>query len=264
MDTMTDAHDRVSAAAGEPRPPLLPPPPLADVSRNLALFLDFDGTLVEIADHPDRVLVLPGLAGLVARLAQRLDGRLAIVTGRSLASLEHLLGPLAIAVAGSHGGEFRPAGTTAVQPLAPLLPATALTRLRRFAQDNGGLLVEAKPFSAAAHYRDHPLARDALLAEARRIADDEGLGLTHGKMVVELTTPGADKGTALTRFMQQVPFTGASPLFIGDDTTDEHAFAAARTLGGSGILVGPERETAARWRLDGVTAVHQWLKEALA
>ncbi len=259
MDTMTDPTDRVSTAATA----LPQPPPLSRIASETALFLDFDGTLVEIADHPDGVRVASGLTGMVERLARRLDGRLAIVTGRSLESLERLLGPLAIAVAGSHGGEFRPAGATEAQPLAPLLPAGVLTRLNRIAQDHGGLLVEGKPFSAAVHYRRHPAVIEVLLAEVSRIADDEGLGLTHGKMVLELTTPGADKGSALTRFMDLPPFAGATPLFLGDDTTDEHAFAAARTLGGGGVLVGPVRETAAQWRLDGVAAVHHWLEEAL-
>ena len=259
MDTMTDTTDRVSTAAS----PLPPPPPLSGFRAPAALFLDFDGTLVEIADHPDDVRVAAGLKGLIERLSRQLDGRLAIITGRSLASLESLLGPLAIAAAGSHGGEFRPAGTEKAAPLAPLLPADALARLNRIAQGHGGLLVEAKPFSAAIHYRHHPSLRDALLAQVRRIADDEGLGLTHGKMVIELTTPGADKGTALSRFMDLPSFSGAIPLFLGDDTTDEHAFAAARTLDGSGILIGPERETAAQWRLEDVAAVHHWLEEAL-
>ncbi len=82
-------------------------------------------------------------------------------------------------------------------------------------------------------------------------------------MVLELKTPGADKGTAVTAFMQEAPFKGAVPVMLGDDLTDEYGFEAAAALGGYGVLVGPERETAARYRLDDVDAVLTWL-EAVA
>lgn len=269
MPIMTDGYERVSPAPRElcASPIAAPPPlfrlPLPGPVAEPALFLDFDGTLVDIAPHPDGVAVAPDLPELLEDLAARLSGRLAVVTGRSLAALERLLGPLSIAVAGSHGGEFRPARSREVQALAAPLPQHVADSLARFAQDHGGLLVEPKPFSIAVHYRHHPEARDPLLREACRLAERAGLGLTHGKQVVELATPGADKGSAVRRFMTLAPFAGARPVFVGDDTTDEHAFAAVRPLGGAGVLVGPERETEALWRLDGVDAVHDWIKEAL-
>ncbi|WP_370059785.1 trehalose-phosphatase [Novosphingobium sp. P6W] len=242
----------------------LPLPPPLDPGANIALFLDFDGTLVEIADHPDAVVVSPHLAGVVTALSQHLGGRLAIVTGRSIAALEGLLGPVEVAVAGSHGGEFRARAGAEVEPLADPLPAAVVTALESFASANGGLLVEPKPFSVAVHYRRHPEALEGLLACAQALAQERGLAMKHGKQVIELAMPGSDKGTAVTRFMGLPAFAGAAPLFLGDDVTDEDAFRAVRHLGGQGVLVGPMRTTAASLRLPGVAAVHNWLEDGLA
>lgn len=240
----------------------LPSPAPLDVT-GTAVFLDFDGTLVEIAEHPDRVVVAPDLAHLVAELSRRLDGRLAIITGRSVAALEALLGPVDVAVAGSHGGEFRPCASEGIQALAEPLPGEVISTLRDFAEAHGGLLVEPKPFSAAVHYRHHPEAMESLLTCAQGLAATAGLSVKHGKQVIELAMPGSDKGTAAARFMTLPAFAGARPLFLGDDVTDEDAFVAMRRLGGQGILVGPMRPTAAAARLPGVTAVHAWLKAGL-
>lgn len=250
---------------------LPPPPPLrlpsgdqgASDTPLCALFLDFDGTLVDIADHPDDVFIPNGLSALLTTVAQRLDGRLAIVTGRSIAALEALMGPVSVAVAGSHGGEFRLAGHADPQALASPLPPAVIEYLSTFARHNGGLLVEPKPYSIAVHYRRHPEAHERLLDYARQISAEMGLKLKHGKQVVELTMPGSDKGTAVTRFMQTPPFAGSDALFLGDDVTDEDAFTAIAQIGGGGVLVGPLRPTAAHWRLDSVAAVHHWLETAL-
>lgn len=250
------------AQQNEPPRDLAPPPPFR-TWRKAALFLDFDGTLVEIADHPDEVVIARGLPGLIEALARQLDGRLALVSGRSLAALEAHLGPIGVAMAGSHGGEFRPAGTATALALAEPLPKDVVTRLSDFAQANGGLLVEPKPHSVAIHYRHHPEALDALLAYATAVMEGTGLGMKHGKQVIELVMPGADKGAAVAKFMQFDRFAGAEPLFLGDDATDEDAFVAVAGLGGSGILVGPMRATAARWRLPDVMAVHAWLEAGL-
>lgn len=250
----------------------LPPPPplrLASLDQDrigeppTALFLDFDGTLVEIAEHPDAVTIPKSLPLLLSTVAERLDGRLAIVTGRSIAGLEALLGPIRVAVAGSHGGEFRPASHAVALALAEPLPDLVIEHLSAFARDNGGLLVEPKPYSIAVHYRHHPQTRDALLACAGKISGEMNLTLKHGKQVVELAMPGSDKGAAVTRFMQMPPFAGSNALFLGDDVTDEDAFIAIKQCGGSGVLIGPLRPTAAHWRLDSVASVHHWLEAAL-
>ncbi|MBB3940575.1 trehalose 6-phosphate phosphatase [Novosphingobium fluoreni] len=243
--------------------PLRAPLPLGQGSDDIALFLDFDGTLVEIADHPEDVIVPTGLPKLLLALNEELEGRLALVSGRALKTLDRLLDGVDVAMAGSHGGEFRPAGTKETQALAAPLPQPICQALQDFAQEQGGLVFEAKPFSAAIHYRDRPALGDTIYAFATALAADNGLIVKHGKMVVELTMPGSDKGHAVTRFMQQAPFLGSRPLFLGDDVTDEDAFAALAPFGGSGILVGPPRDTCATWRLEDVGAVHRWLEDAI-
>jgi trehalose 6-phosphate phosphatase len=266
-DTDTIPANGPGIQAGDDVQDLPLPPPLATVDR-AALFLDFDGTLVELADHPDAVIVAPSLQPLIASLAHRLDGRVAIVTGRAIAALEALVGRLAIAVAGSHGGEFRRAATAGtiadIEPLATPLPAAVVEAVERFAQANGGLLVEPKPFSIAIHYRRHPEALKALLDCAQELAGAHGMAVKHGKQVIELAMPGSDKGTAARRFMDLAAFAGATPLFLGDDVTDEDAFLAVRALGGHGVLVGEMRPTAASFRLPDVAAVHAWLEAANA
>lgn len=249
------------------RPPegnaaVLPAPEPLDPAAGFSIFLDFDGTLAEIADHPDDVVVAPGLPQVLTRLAAQLDGRLAIVSGRALAVLDRMLGTIPVAMAGSHGGEFRPCGSPVATALAEPLPVPVCQALERFARDNGGLVFEAKPYSAAVHYRDRTDVAEPLTTFAAELAAQHGMGLKHGKMVVELTMPGSDKGTAVSRFMELPPFAGTRPLFIGDDVTDEDAFAAVRRFDGGGILVGPMRPTRALWRLDSVAAVHTWLENA--
>ena len=261
---MTDPSESPSPSEAAAQTGDLPRPPALRLSPQTALFLDFDGTLVEIADHPDEVIVPADLGAMLARLSSELDGRLAIVSGRSLAALETMLGPIDVAMAGSHGGEFRPAGSREVHPLADPLEDSVVERLSRFASDNGGLLVEPKPYSVAVHYRRHPEALEGLLACATAIAESDGLKLKHGKQVIELVMPGSDKGSAVARFMQSDLFAGTEPMFLGDDVTDEDAFKEMARFAGCGVLVGPLRETAARWRLAGVDAVHDWLAEALA
>ena len=123
------------------------------------------------------------------------------------------------------------------------------------------LLVEHKPASVAFHFRQAPERQKEVEALALALAERTGLSVQRGKMVVELRPHGADKGDALRRLMREPVFAGARPLFMGDDLTDEHAFTAAAALGGAGILVGPERATAAAWRLPNVTAAARWLEE---
>jgi trehalose 6-phosphate phosphatase len=240
----------------------LPPPPELEGLGRTSLFLDFDGTLVELAPAPDAISIAPDLPPLLKALASRLEGRLAIISGRSLADLDQWLGGLDVAIAGSHGGELRQAGGDRVERFTQPPPPEAEAELRRFAAMRAGLLVEPKPTGAALHYRNAPDAEEEALSFAGSLAARRGLELKRGKMVAELLAPGADKGIAIDCLMQLAPFRGSRPIFIGDDVTDEDAFARVLSHDGVGILVGEQRPTAAIWRLDGVTAVHDWLKAA--
>jgi trehalose 6-phosphate phosphatase len=236
------------------------PPPLS--LAGTALFLDFDGTLVELAEAPDLIEIPDALPDLLARLAARLEGRLAIVSGRSVADLEKHLGATALTVAGSHGLEVRLPDGRSVTGDAPEALDSVRREVTRFVAGRPGLLVEDKPAGIAVHFRQAPEAEAEVGAFLAGLAERSGLALQHGKMVAELRPHGADKGDALRRIMAEPVFAGARPLFVGDDLTDEDAFAAAAAIGGAGILVGAPRETAARWRLADVAAVARWLEDA--
>jgi trehalose 6-phosphate phosphatase len=224
-----------------------------------ALFLDFDGTLVELAETPDSIRVAPELEALLHRLMRRLDGRLAIVSGRSLADLERHVPMSGIAFSGSHGLELRLPDGTSLPLSVPIGLDDVHERVRRFAAGRSGLLVEEKPAGIALHYRLAPAEADAADAFMAAVAAERGWTLQRGNKVVELRPTGATKGDALRAFMTEPDFAGARPVFVGDDLTDEHGFGAAAQLGGAGVLVGRARKTAAAYRLESVGAVAAWL-----
>lgn len=238
--------------------PDAPPAPLA--LAKAALFLDLDGTLAPIAARPQDVVPDPRRTGILETLMAGLQGRLAVVSGRTLCDIDRILEGRVVAVAAVHGLVRRDANgaVTETQP-HPAQP-DAVAALRLFAAGHPGMLVEDKNLSATLHYRGAPEHARAARQEAERIAARTGLALQPGDMVVELRTPGPTKGDSVEAFLAHAPFTGAVPIFLGDDFTDEDGFAAAERLGGYGVLVGPRRDTAARVRLDNVDAALAWLE----
>ena len=236
-----------------------PPPSLLD---GTALFLDFDGTLVELAESPGAIEVPGELHPLLERLAHRLDGRIAIISGRSIGDLERHLGLPGIALSGSHGLELLFPDGSRLPVAAPAGLAEARAAVADFAAGAEGLLVEEKPAGIALHFRLAPERESSVAAFLAGLAARTGLVVQHGKMVAELRPAGRHKGDALRALMAEPPFAGARPVFVGDDLTDEDAFAAAAAMGGAGVLVGPPRATAARWRLADVGAVAGWLQGA--
>ena len=229
-----------------------------------ALFLDFDGTLVELAESPAAISVPSGLKPLLGRLAERLGGRVAIVSGRSITDIEAHLDCSAVAVSGSHGLELRLRNGAELPLATPAGLDEARLAVDAFAETADGLLVEHKPLGVALHFRRAPDEAERSSAFMEELAARSGLKIQKGKMVVELRPGGADKGDAVRAFMAEPEFVGARPVFVGDDVTDEHAFEAVAAMGGAGILVGPPRPSAARYRLDDVAAVAAWLQEAAA
>ncbi|WP_337187805.1 trehalose-phosphatase [Phenylobacterium sp.] len=227
-----------------------------------ALFLDLDGTIAPIADRPGDVGPDPRRTRLLERLDAGLCGRLAVVSGRTLPEIDAILEGKVAWAAAVHGLVRRGAGRAVLEvPAHPELPAVR-ARLRAFAAGADGLIVEEKGASVALHYRLAP----ACAAEARRLARDlaaeTGLTIQEGDMVAELRTPGPTKGDAVRAFMAMGAFAGATPVFVGDDVTDEHGFAEVRRLGGYGVLVGAPRATAATFGLHDVDEVLAWLEAA--
>lgn len=205
--------------------------------RDAALFLDFDGTLVEIAARPDAIAVPAGLPALLARLADRLDGALAVVSGRPLAELDQHL-PVAIAKVGDHGASLRadPAGPVEGPVLVPP-PSSWLPRARTLAEIFPGAFVEEKAHGFVLHYRQAPeaeaMARGMLEAMVAEAADR--FTLMPARMAWEVKPRAVSKGTAVAALLARSPFAGRVPVFIGDDVTDEAGMAAAQAAGGMGL-----------------------------
>lgn len=237
-------------------------PPL-DLLRGACLLLDFDGTLVEIAARPDAVVVPRELPTLIGALQAALDGRVALVSGRPADEVRALIGR-PVHVVGSHGLEFAWSDRPAEMAVRPDGLDAALAAMRDFAGRHPGALVEDKPLGAALHFRSVPALEHDAVALVTRLAEEHGLKLQAGKMMIEARVGGGDKGSAIRRLMLEPGFAGKRPLFMGDDVTDEPGFVAAQALGGAGVLVGEARDSAARHRLPDVAAVRDWLTVAKA
>ena len=208
----------------------------------LCLFLDVDGTLIDIAPRPEAVVVPPMLIEALDRVSHLLDGALALISGRTIANLDHLFRPLTLVASGVHGAEvrFEPGGRVSHVD-DDVLPAELITAIRRAADLEAGTLVEDKRFSVAIHYRQVPEAGGRLqsaLEELVAAAHDPKLRILPGHMVFEVKRATFDKGLAVGRFMARAPFAGRVPVFFGDDVTDWPGFAAALEHGGQAFSVG--------------------------
>jgi trehalose 6-phosphate phosphatase len=236
--------------------------PPHDLLRGASLFLDFDGTLVDIAPSPDEVLVTSELSALLERLLDLLHGRVAILTGRHSKQVEEMLGSNGLTIGGHHGLEARAGGKVISAGERPPILDEVVRQLRRFASERPGVLIEEKPLGVAVHFREAPSAEEACRAAVEAAAHGSDLIIQPGKMVFELRPGGTNKGDALRKLAGTEPFRGFRPIFMGDDLTDEPAFSAARELGGDGILIGEPRATAASFRLPTVSQAIEWLGSA--
>jgi trehalose 6-phosphate phosphatase len=229
-----------------------------------AWFFDLDGTLVDIASSPSAVAVPEGLVSTLIALRLASHGALAVLSGRPAQNVRSLLEPLRPAAAGLHGLEIvRPDGLrqSARKPLPPV------GGLRKMLQDNvvsiPGVEFENKGAALAIHFRQasqsEGMIRDLVSAAVEK---NRGFEVMEGKMVLEVRPQGFHKGTALREFMAMEPFIGRVPVVIGDDQTDEDAFAEAQSMGGITVHVGPELHTAAQWTIESPVALRLWLAEA--
>lgn len=233
-----------------------------DVSAD-ALFLDFDGTLVDLAPQPEEIVVPPELITLLQRIQQESDGALAIVSGRPLDQLDFFLAPLRLPAAGVHGAERRTADGRILQQPVPDVHHLR-ERLLPLVESHPGLQLELKRGALALHYR-HAAHLEQRCVETMMDAlrHEPGFTLLHGKMVVE-AKPHINKGDAVAAFLHEAPFRGRRPVFIGDDVTDEAGFAIAQgeVFGGLGIKIGAGPSQALQ-RLADPAAVLQLLRQSV-
>ena len=231
-----------------------------------AFFLDIDGTLLDIAATPKAVHTVRADCKLVAALYDKAGGALALVSGRSLAMIDELFSPLKLPAAGQHGVERRDArGRTHKPSVSQDVFKNAAQHIRAFAERHAGLVFENKGYSMALHYRLAPHLAGAahhVVREAARAAG-EAVEVQRGKMVAELKPAGHDKGRAIEAFMRERPFAGRTPVFLGDDLTDEDGFRVVERMGGHAIKVG-SGHSIARCRLANPAAARAWLQDWLA
>ena len=233
-----------------------------ELPANCAYFFDLDGTLAEIKPHPDQVIVPQTILQLLHRLATRNAGALALISGRSMAELDTLTHPFRFPLAGVHGAERRDIkGHTHIVRLPHDVERDISMLLHAALADMPGTTLETKGMAFALHYRQAPPHEAALLALAECVTRSwPQLALQPGKCVVEIKPKGTNKGEAIAAFMQEVPFVGRLPVFVGDDLTDEAGFGVVNRADGVSVKVG-SGATQAMWRLSGVTDVWRWLEQ---
>ena len=240
------------------------------ISARTALFLDFDGTLVDLAPTPESVKVPPGLVALLLALQAQLGGALAIVSGRKLDDLDQFLAPLQLPTAAEHGACYRPQPTDsrsahpAVQMRLIVLPDfhARVPEVFALAARHPGLQLEVKSACLALHYRHAPeLETQAHQVMQQALAQLPDMALMAGKRVFEIKPAHVSKGQAIRDLMQHPPFAGRRCVFVGDDVTDEAGFLAVHALGGDGVKVGTGASAAAS-RITSPAAVRHWLRHS--
>ena len=241
------------------------PPATLDVS-DTAFFFDFDGTLVELASTPDGVVVESRVNTLLDALRALTGGAVAVVSGRGIDNLDAMLEPLRLPTAGLHGAERRDAnGDTLRVGFGDERLITMERVLEQVVADNPGMLLEIKGAALALHYRNAPTREAAARAAAEQLAErfSDGYVLQPGKMVFELKPKNVDKGRAIAAFLDEPPFAGRTPVFAGDDLTDEKGFAVVNARKGVSIKVGAG-ETIGQHRVGSVGDLLDWLEQIVA
>lgn len=243
---MTNQHSAILSACAGP----------------VALFLDFDGTLVEIAPRPDAIEIPSTLIDRLSALSDTLDGALALVSGRAIADIDGFLDTPTLTISGSHGSERRHRGTS-LSPAAKIAESALQIGARmvdRFGDDER-IIVELKPTGVAVHFRSAPDREEEVMASfIELIAEHSDFVAISGKAVIEAKPVAANKGTAILSLLNEEPFRGRVPVFIGDDVTDEDGFKVVNAVGGVSIKISPGA-TIARFRLDDVADVHRLLDQ---
>lgn len=240
----------------------LPAPPLPRPDQRWALFLDVDGCLLDFVDDPAAVVVSPELHDVLHALHRRLDGALALVSGRGVDDLDRLFSMPPWPLAGLHGYDLRhDDGRRREITVNPVDQARMRTAVQALAARLDGVQLEDKQHAMALHCRRDPERLPALREAAEAVAADlPGYELQPGNLVVEFKPAGMDKGRVVDELMQRPPFAGRTPVYLGDDLTDEHAFAAVNRAGGISVRVGAREPSDARFTLPSPAAVQAWLE----
>jgi trehalose 6-phosphate phosphatase len=236
-------------------------PDLSDSDR-IALFLDFDGTLVAIADRPEEVQLDLSTRKALMHLDTLLGGAVAIITGREIAAVDRFLDPLRLSIAGVHGLTRRDAKGQMHRPAVDGGFTSAIEgALHPLLQKHPALFLEYKYGAVALHYRSHPELEQTCIALMETAVDElPGVELKRGKMVVEAKAVGGNKGAAIADYLSEKPFAGRRAVFAGDDVTDEDAFILVNARDGVSIKVGPG-ETNATYRAAGTGEFLSWLRQ---
>jgi trehalose 6-phosphate phosphatase len=234
-----------------------------DDEGGIALFLDVDGTLLDLAERPDEVTVPAGLIPTVAAARAKAGGALALVSGRKIADLDRLFAPLRLSAAGVHGAELRldPGAEPLVAPGVTALPSDLWTAVNAVVKDFPGTFVENKRYSYTVHYRQLPVIGPALRERIARLLETQpqsGITMLEAHCAFELKRRQFDKGEAVSAFLAVSPFLGRKPIFIGDDDTDEAGFAVVSARGGRAYSVGRRRPGVEATFAD-PSAVRRWL-----
>ncbi len=238
-------------------------PALPDSSRAWALFLDLDGTLVELVDHPDNIAIDDALRSRLETLTALLDGAVAVISGRAIDDLDRHLTLPTLAMSGQHGAEWRDSqGQRQIAQAHQKALEAVGQQVQKQVDRDDALYLENKGASLALHYRHRPEAGEILKRELTSLINEypDTLELHQGKFVLEIKGQGYDKGVALERFLATPPFADRCPVFIGDDRTDEDGFRTVNAHQGMAIKVGTGESLAAS-RLTDPRAVHEWLDQ---
>ena len=232
--------------------------------QNVALLLDVDGTLLEIAATPDRVRVPASLRNTLQLSRDRQQGAMALFSGRPLKELDDLFSPCVFPASGLHGTEVRLPGGRVIRPeIDPRSLDCARRWLGLMQQENRGLFLEDKGLVLAMHFRLAPRMAAEVEMVMKEMARDLGdsFVVRQGKCVYELAPRGFDESTAIRLLMGEPEFSGRIPVFVGDDPSDEIGFQAVNDIGGHSIRVGNLEQTAARYRFSSVSTVVAWLRD---
>ncbi len=232
--------------------------------QQIGLFLDVDGTLLDLAPRPEAVEVPASLVDTLAAAERRLDGALALVSGRPIEQLDRLFAPLRLPASGVHGAQIRQSADGASRWLTQArLPDRAWVDLLRLLEEFPGTLAEHKGISFAVHYRNSAAAEEELVVALRHFIEglvERDLELIAGHRVFEIRLPGFDKGKAIERFMAEKPFAGRRPVFVADDWMDRASFDTALALGGFAFSVGAELPGLSGW-FPRPEAVRAWVRQ---